>query len=499
MEDKDDNSNKIKNVISHHIFMFPFMLKTEYSNDLKSKVEEEGWQYKIFDFENNKIEARAKYSEYVYFHNYVKQTLFNRKSEENNISLYFEKPIPENATLVIDIKDVKTYVLKISHISLRLFDTSVGIMTIELENFDYPSFNDVLIINDFGRRIYPQFVDEKKGIEATKDAFLANKIILNFGGDKIEENFEEKDFIQMEVKVANYIEYLLGKTLKPPNITPIIDDRMFVLCWFGDDEFSNKLSSKMQTSEYLFEYLDEWYKFIFVDGKNIGIANKIMQKELVKASTYSRWADYGTLFGLSRYSFVCLTDRSDISYNIIRNHMQRMYYQMAILLLAQRASMLKFSNDIANITTRVKQSKNKYIESKTFSDVKKLYSSFIRFENMLNFIEVTPQEQGIEMYKMAYRNMGLEEMMNKLRYELDKLHQFVELQYSKESSRNISKLQTILSILPVSLASILVNYFIPEAYRKIGFIIIGSILFLGFLVYIKWPCWPFNRREGGKL
>lgn len=472
--------------------MFPFRLETEYTLDkLKEKIKGDGWDYKPFGFKFGDADAVAKYNEFTYFHEYARRAIFNKGDNNNDyISLYFERAIPINATFDLYIKGGKTYTLTISHISLRLFDTNVGILTIELLNYDYPSSEDVLLINDFGSRIYPQFIGEERGIEETKSAFLPDKVVLHFGEKKIEEDFKEENFLKMEVNVANYINYLLGKTLKTETeIIPIIDDRMFTLCWYGNDELSKSLCSK-KGNEYEYESSDFWYSLIYVDGrKGGGIANKEMQKELVKTATYSRWAETEKkmshiLFGISRYSLVCLTESSGFGYTIIRNHMQRMYYQMAVTLLAQRASILRFSDDISKITSRTK------VTEDIVEQVKDLYSSFIRFTNRLSFTEISPQEQGIEMYNIAVKNMGLREQLNELRYQIERLYEFVDMLHEKTISKGLRLIQVIsfLFIAP-TLAETLINMGVFSENIKIlifGCNIHNGLLFiiLAFLISI---------------
>jgi len=475
-----------KKIISQHIFMFPFRLDTEDTvKELKSKIEKEGWQHKPFDFKFGDPDAAVKYSEYVYFHEYVRKAIFSDGSDD--ISYYFERAIPDGARIVLHIKDKKSYTLPIHHISLRLFDTKVGILTLELLNYyDYPAVNNIFHINEFGRRIYPQFIDEWEGIEKTKKTFLADKIEFYFGGEPIIEDFRCKDFLQKKLRVASYIAHLLGETLKD-KFTPVIDDRMFTVCWYGDDGLSHCLRRK-KGNGYEYESSDIWYSLIYVDGSvRGGIANKDMQRELIKQATYGRWAEYGTLYGVSRYSLVCVTDRGDFGYNTIRNHVQRMYYQIAIILLAQRASILKFSDDVSKISGKIESMKGKDEHGELEEIAKKvrdLHSSFIHFVNRLWFTEVTPQEQGIEMYNMAVNNMGLTEQLNELRHEIKELYEFIDMQYEKEINRSFALLDKIAFIfLPiVVVASLLgMNIFSPEDipfswYGRIGLPIILTIV-----------------------
>jgi hypothetical protein len=486
-EIKEMVKNDSKKIISQHIFMFPFRM--EEKEKPSGSIETEGWIWKPFDFKFGDSDAPAKYSEYAYFHDYVRRALFSDGTDD--ISCYYEREIPKDAKLVIHIKDKKNYSLSLHHISLRLFDTKVGIFTIEVLNYDAPAINDILHINEFGRRIYPQFIGEGNDIKATKGAFLADKIELFFGTDKpITEDFNCNEFLSKELKFAKYIEWLLGDSFcSIYKITPIIDDRMFTICWYGDDGLSRCLK-RTRGDGYEYESSAVWYSIVYIDGStDSGIDNKNMQKELIKQATYPRWVEAGTLYGISRYSLICVTDTEDYGYNHIRNHMQRMYYQMAVILLAQRASILKFSDDVSRISGEIETFvKAKNYDKTKFEDiaekVKGLHASFIRFVNRLWFTEVTPQEQGIEMYNMAVKNMGIEGQLIELRAEIKELYEFVEMQYEKETNKSLALLDKIAFILLpiIVVASLLgMNILSPDDipygwYGRIG-LLTGLLIF----------------------
>ena len=504
---EEENSNP-KKIVSQHIFMFPFRMKTNYNLE---KLKEDGWEYKPFNFESDDIELATKYNEYVYFYEYVRNALFNDASNENDsVSFHFERDIPQGAKILLHIKKGQTYTLPIKRISLRLFETNVGILTIELSNHEFDSPIDVFIINDFGRRIYPQFIGSQNGTDATKGAFLADKIELYLGEKLITEDFKTEDYLKKELKVALYIDYLLGKELKD-KVIPVIDDRMYTMCWYGNDAFSKLLWPK-NGDEYGFESSNEWYKFIYVDGKDIGVANEKMKRDLIKAATYTRWVEDGTLFGISRYSFVCVTKEDDFGYNVIRNHMRSVYHQMAVILLAQRASILKFSDDVTKITSQAKSSRGEFINKKFKSvaeSVKMLYSSFIRFVNRLYFEEVSPQEQGIEMYNIAFKNMSLAEQLRELRYEIERLYEFINLQYERDNNRRLSLLQKISLFLPFPIAATIINMCIIYGSNEASifgfniktgwlFIILVVVIFvLLWLIYSLVTIMPFGRKRRG--
>ncbi len=252
---------------------------------------------------------------------------------------------------------------------------------------------------------------------------------------------------------------LLGKSFRNNfDFFPIIDDRMYTVCWYGSDYRTDKMGQKdSKTGEYAYESSSEWYKFLFIDGNTLTCLDEKMKKEFIKKHTYSRWAaTNGTFFGITRYSLMCLSTQQWFSCNIIRTHMETMYYQMAVIVLAQRASILKFAADVTKISGEIdafvgqnitENKNNDPPDLTTISDeIKKLHAAYIRFINRLWFTEVTAQDQGIEMYEMALKSTGLSKQVRELQNEIKELYEFVSMSMDRKSNEQMGIL-TILGAL----------------------------------------------------
>ena len=546
------DTNENKKIVSQHTFLFPFTVRSDKDfEDFWENLEKKNdkWERLPFSF---KEDANLRYNEWVYFYDYVRKSLFDTEPEknsekENPFVKYFtiKRDIIKNSHIVYHLastdkngkckKDWKIFDLTINNISLFLFRTNVGVLSIELLNYKqkdgfipnsdlnqsdnwYEEFKDILLINDFGRRIYPQFIgkvngnnnddnDCSKGTGVTKNTFLADKIefYLGTGAQEVEE-FKTEDYLNEKIKSGmrfpKYFNLLLGD-LKD-KIVPLIDDRMYTVCWYGNNVLSKDLTQKTPEEEYKFLTSEDWYKYVYIDGKDIGVANKKMMKALNRVATYDRWADYGTLFGITRYSLVALTDESYFSYNTLREHMRGVYYLMAVLLLAQRASIVHFFDKVTEISQVLDKEP---LSSESLNKVTSLYASLIEFESRLHFAEVTPQEQGIEMYKKAYNIMGIDELSDDLKYEVEKLHNFIDLQNNKENSKRLTRIQKVVSsfsILGVSIAIIESNLFDflmdftvlkPTQKVVIKFILLIIIILLAFGFAFDF-FGVFKKREG---
>jgi len=433
-----------KELYSYHTFMLPFTFKKEFYPN-------ENWQLKDFEIKNPK-----DYNEFVYFYKHVQDALFNQKNGAN-ISRYYVYT-KEKGTYTIN-REKGEFILELDSISLRIFDTNVAILSFNLKNTRYVDIDSILAINDFGRRIYPQFLG-KNFTADTKQVFLANCITLSFDDKTIwSENFTRFDTFEgmkEQQLLPKFISELIENNFEKDKenkttIRPIIDDRMFAISQYHNDEIVNKLKIFKDTQQYEYEVNDFWYKYLFIDGDDKTCQSKHMTKKLIAESTYDRWVEWGTLFGISRYSFVALTC-SQYGKTILLPHMQTIYFQIFSLLLAYRATIIKFGDEIQDAT-----SDDQTITEKS----KEVYKKYLKFLNKLYFKEVTAQEQGIELYNKAIKIMDIEKYMNDLDHEINELHNYVSI--LEEQKRN-KKLDTISRLGLIFLPATFVTGFLGMNY-----------------------------------
>ncbi|MFP4309613.1 MAG: CorA family divalent cation transporter [Desulfococcaceae bacterium] len=481
---------------SHHIFLFPFTIRSRDNADrsfmetVESALASYGWIPSPFHSEAaenqeksslDEAELRLRYSEMAYFHPFVRPAIFGESDDDGApVMRYFTHPHGAGGEFRFTFQGwgmdaPEEYVLEVQDIALRIYDTRVGVLSLELNNWDRSELADVLRINDSARRIYPQFLG-RGGIEPTKRSFLPERaeLVLNRGPDgprRIPETFPEAEFRSRHHRVAEYIHHLLGKhfTTNPGEFQtgharflfrPTIDDRMFTVCWYGSDRWSGLLKRRGAETRFAYEESLDWYRFIFVDGANANCQHPDMLRRLIRESTYERWAEYGTLFGISRYSLMAVTDRGFMATEVLREHMLRQYAQIAVVLLAQRASILRFSEAVSEISGRIRAAEGDAGENaeerKSFQllsqELEELQGAFIRFVNRLWFTEITPQEQGMEMYDQAVRVMRLEEHMADLKAEIKDLYEYIGIRRDRVGNRQIQQLTILGSVfLPLTL------------------------------------------------
>ncbi len=449
-----------------------FSSRVAIDSNFKKSLQNNGWRYEKFE-----VKSSLDYNELVYFYDFVQDALFNIEDfEEGATSYYFEKKLKESAKYIIKVKGLAPYILHLDSIALRVFDTGVAILTFEVLNNDYKDLKDIFNINEYGRHIYPQFVDKEFKATDIRDVFLAEYIEANGVGEFFCGEYKN-------IKIANFITETLGDTFTANKesigrylIQPVIDDRMFVLSHILHNGFSQSVKDKLTA---------RWYEALYVDKYcNKNIQNTEMQSRLIKEHTYARWQEYGTLYGISRYSFILLSSRDSFSNNLL-NHIKTIYYQMATLVLANRASILRFSDEVATLSDITP---NKELVEK----ISNLYKNYLRFKNKLYFKEITPQEQGIELYDLMRKSTRIDRDINDLSVEIDSLYNYASMLQDKTEQEEMALLTKLGAIFlpPTLLAGMFgMNYidFVQHSpiWSLVATLLIITSAFMGYIMIEK--------------
>jgi hypothetical protein len=482
---------------SYHIFYFPF----------KWEIPEK--QAKLFGEQTNlenirinawtnwlhnpvvmdKEEADALYNEKNFFYQFVHPVLYDTGKPDSIIKHFKRKePQEREVSYIVSQKGGKTYTLKVDAINLNLYATGVGMLTFFLKNDreNQKDPKDILSINQYGRRIFPPFIgDVENRYEIAESISIEG---LNGDVSLFHENFS--DYTNKDPwKLACFIRNLISDLSNELKITPVIDDRMFVNCWYANDDITDKFKyANKKGLNTFFKYNDFWYKYVFVDVNTDTCQNDEMKEKLLSDQTYKRWQKSGMLYGASRYSFVFLSTNEWFQTNILATYMQTVYSRMIELILIQYASRLRFSDEVTRVSHL---SKEKNIEKPVVEQISSLYKEYIRFINQVHFREVSPQDQGIELYQLISKTLNIEKYVEKVDKEIAELHQYMDLLDDKIRNRNAEILNYIAAgFLPATLFFTLLSSneknlsAIPFGWK----IVIGvalSALILGILYLIK--------------
>lgn len=443
---------------SYHIFYFPFKwhLPGEDKKMFSEQVDLKHipiqpysmWERKqiarnervIPTDEKTLKEAQELFGEQQYFFDFVHPVLYDIEGELNPIISHYERREPKecNVEYCIKHKD-KEYILKVDAIDLNLYTTGVGILSFYLANKQESQKGEsaIMNINQYGRRIMPphcgEFAIEERNM-------LAECISLKGLHNDINQRYTDSYNYSINGKSqfglsdtwqpATFICHLIEDLSPSLKVIPVIDDRMLVNCWYGNNDLALKV--KLTSDEFINS--DFWYKYIFIDsGDNDYDAtcqNEELKIELIKGSTYKRWQKYGTLYGITRYSMVAITDEEYFATEYLHMHMRTIYSRMFELAIIQRASMLRFSGEVTRVS--VLEKGNKIIAERIGS----IYKEYIRFVNQIYFRSITAQDQGIEMYNLLMKQLNTKEQIKDLDEEIGELHQYISLLIDQKRNEN---------------------------------------------------------------
>lgn len=442
---------------SYHIFYFPFKWEIRGFEDklFSEQVDLNNIDYsECSEWERTPKmsfeEEQSLYNEKNYYYKFVHHILYDDLSDPtSDLIRHFERKEPKNGNVFYHIKkkDKSLYELKVDAINLNLYSTGVGFLSFYLKNESelQSKPEDILFINQYGRRIMPPFY---KDIELRSEIAQYISIIgLNGGELKYKEDFNNYSPAD-SWKPALFIRSLITDLTTNVCIEPIVDDRMFIASWCKSDELAasfsvdtahlNKFLGKDEKSN------DFWYRYLFVDGSDLTCQNDEMQKRLLEKHTYTRWQKYSSLYGISKYSLVYLTYHKVPAF--LLDNFQTSYARMVELVLVQRASMLRFSGEITKVSKLANQDTE--VISKRISS---LYREYIRFVNQIYFREVTAQDQGTEMYEMLQSCLKMEDYIKDLDGEMEELHQYVSLMEDRGRNKKAAFLNNIaMFFLPIT-------------------------------------------------
>lgn len=480
-----------KEVHSYHIFMFPFSLHHDWTEKVIEKMLlEKGWNRKQFDYKAG--DFASNFSEMSYFYEFSSGAMFDDPDSLNRVMVTYALPMGENACYTINVNkngNKSTYKLHLDKIEMNIYDDKAAVLSFHLANTAYAEFQDILNINDFGRRIYPQFLANDQlgqiNLQATKNSILADSIELDLdNGHSYVDDFSSYSTSRIPPFVLpKFIKGLIPD--KMHECKWLLDDRMYVVSYYCNNDFTEQMKGKSFECPNMVidETMKNWYRYVFIDNEEEPTCqDDNMLKTLLSQATYSRWTKYyGTTFGVSRYSFVCSLNEGGA---FILRHIKTMYYRMASLVLAQRALSLYYSREISYISKDLDEKKT--LTKELRKRVDELNRDYLRYVNNIYFREVTPQDQGIELYDLMQNQMNIKRDEEGLSTEVEQLYHYVSMTNDAKRNEEAEKLTWVatLFLIPTLITGIWGMNIVDDKISLWWWILLSIILGMIFIVLI---------------
>ena len=520
-----------------------FLLAVQFDCEFVEKDTLGNWEKDSLREPNNRNELMLNYQTYQYFTPEARKLMFN----EGKIKRYKYR-IPDDAdrsfvivkTLESDQTDKKTgkklqktekYCLTVDNIRVTVFQNHIAILQFELENHDeaHRDLEFIKKINEYGRRINMPFVvndDTIHPLVSDSISILGNEVKMSCFGERSLERFRAKDSSLRNQNIIPPILTLIRELLPNSNetteITPVIDDRMFVCCLVRNESFSQEVQSLRYSGDdpiYIVgkdiytdrELSNKIYSFAFIDAASSSCQSPEMREALLKRCIYSRWRDWGTIDVVTHHSFVRITGESESLTASVINPFLTQYVTMATGVLLQRATLMKLSKDCADISSNYFEKTQRKVNNQKLDErIKQLKREYVFAQNNIFLTQFTAQEQGIDEFDMLRNEMYIKDSLKNLSHKVNGIYDFTTENAENEENRLLNAL-TIFG-LPLSLMQILVviisfKYF-EETFSKnhviewgVFFIILAVsivISVVGIMVYKRFYRARKNKRKTNK-
>lgn len=112
---------------------------------------------------------------------------------------------------------------------------------------------------------------------------------------------------------------------------------------------------------------------------------------------------------------------------------RHIYVEMAVIAQFQKAKLLSFSQRLSEMVERTQSG----VQLPDQKEVRKFYDDFVEFTQRFWFDEISPQQQGIELFHMWRKQLRLQQLYDEVRQELKDLVDYTELRSAEKLNRNV--------------------------------------------------------------
>lgn len=492
----------VENYYSKHIFMANFRLKEDKNSKNKNVndivFDNDVWKKYSIDDVKNVGEFVDNYANYNYFNEQARDLIFYKENKSKVVSYKFEHiDSSENSEYIIDINDVnerKTYELNLDKIILKeyeIINKKSYLMMIYVTNNKYGDISDIKNINQYGRRLFSPWIPLDLGNGANTEC--PDDLQIHIGKDKIYSNYENSGKADLNYKDKEIFKYnfddknkyksyserlnfIRQKEVNDKNDKSIIDnrresylirnilnykkeskdekieielinpDRMYVGFYLKNNSLIERIKKySTEKQEYLTEkqeyaYLyddslsDQLCALAYIDGEDATCQSRVMRKKLLQETIYDRWIDWGTIHTVTHNGFGCIATDGAPYESVIMPFLTE-YMEMMALVLLQRNLLLEFHIEAKKLSPEFNSEK-----------LENLQKDYVKFKTQVLLFEVTPQEQGYEIYRLMQKQLYIDEEKEKLDDIMNSLYEVANVKHSIELNIIMNRL-TIIAIL----------------------------------------------------
>ena len=407
---------------------------------------------------------------------------------------YYEPEIPLSSNskfvLVLDSEEKEKLEFRINHLSIHHFYNKIGILALQVIDEMATNKNthlweiiysqlktcplrDAILFNVLGRILYWTFPEQQREAKIPFKMEIKIKPGLSFEHNFDEEQLEVKNKFPLISKAIYKLvtEFTGGKSdQNKGNFTPLLDDRMFVYSFFSFAGEFHKTNIGISNYE---SYLTQ---MIYVDKpqKEVRYERKFL-RNCITPLTYKRWYQYGTQYGYTRFSAI-YSGFGAFFKDETFNHFNKMYYQLTLIALFYRVSLLDFLERLSKTTQCL-------IRRFWKDNFNKLRKDFVRFTNIYWFQELTNQDQGIEIFDLHKKAFQFEELYSEIKEEIKHADELM----TQIFQRRVTTIGLVLTFLTIIVGCLSINFaHIKDSIGSSNFslCILITILIIGIMYFV---------------
>lgn len=460
-----------KPIISYHTFVFPFLwddsgkvTRTQFEDKLITGTH---WKQEILD--TKATPSPALYSQQQYFNHAAKSVMFSYKNDPDAPVRNFRydfgamagipnwldtaKDSENPLRLVLEKGDFRAS-LRVNGLRLKLYNTGVGLLVYELENYDLHGEMDIIRINEFGRRLFRPYTTPAGCKECADRITLQVKDFVKLSASIDGGELPGIDTVPLPETVLYFLRGEKHSATANPDhgnnqlfIEPIIDDRMFTLCYYINQDFVADMA-KWDEENGCYQYLTDartrptsdpenlarrLHRLLLIDSGIFTCQSRSLLSRLLTESLYTRWLEntdesgsgacWGTLTGITASTMICVSTGTFVADTAFLIE----YVEMALLVLAQRASLLNFEKRISE-------------SARNELSVENIQKRYVLFHGQMLLREVSPQIQAIELYDMLQEKLMIQREAQEIESQLTAMFTLEQNIQEKNESRLLNVL-----------------------------------------------------------
>ena len=167
------------------------------------------------------------------------------------------------------------------------------------------------------------------------------------------------------------------------------------------------------------------------------------ERKWIEAATYLRWAHGGSWYGYCQHAGAAIVPSSVDP--PVWQHFRDMYFDQVLLLLYLRVATFRFSQSLCEISAEARRKGRKH-EPTFHEDFQKLRWDFALLTNLYRFPLVSSQQQGIEMYAVARKQLDVDELFGEVEQEIRASEEYLSSRVNLRQATTAARLQVVATL-----------------------------------------------------